>query len=82
MKMIRVDDDVHEIITAMAVSDDRGITAFLNRHFREINDGKVIMKDYAYGTDVTPERIKPHIDQLELGDILTPSEPTVVPLED
>lgn len=45
MKILRVDDDVHEIITKMALADDRKITPWLNRHFREF--------------DVTPDKMTP-----------------------
>ena len=39
VKMLRVDDDVHEIITKLAKADDRGVTAFVNRTFREMDNG-------------------------------------------
>lgn len=38
MKMLRVDDDVHQIITDLAEADDRGLTAYLNRHFRNLGN--------------------------------------------
>lgn len=38
VKILRVDDDVHEIISAMAQAEDRKITPFLNRHFRKHDD--------------------------------------------
>lgn len=37
MKMLRVDDDVHDIIKKFADVEDRGLTAYLNRHFRAMD---------------------------------------------
>jgi hypothetical protein len=38
-KILRVDDDVHEIISTMAKYDDRKLSAFLNKFFRDMKDG-------------------------------------------
>jgi len=40
VKILRVDDDVHDIIKTMAAYEDRTIGAFLNRFFREARDGR------------------------------------------
>lgn len=52
VKILRVDDDIHDIITKRAKNDERTITAYLNKHFRDLDSGIVIMKDYRDGSRV------------------------------
>lgn len=77
MKILRVDDDVHEIIKLMADKEDRKLTPFLNRLFREMKDGRI--NQGLLGITPTPEKNNSRATP-DLGDVF--NEPTVVPLED
>lgn len=56
-KILRVDDDVHAIIVRLAKEDDRNITPWLNRHFREFGETGTIPEKYAPPKNTN--RVKP-----------------------
>lgn len=55
-KILRVDDDVHEFIKNMADLDNRKISAFVNKVFKELKDGHAInagtILNYDSNTDI------------------------------
>lgn len=55
MKTLRVDDDVHEIITKLAQQDERTLTGYLNKHFRNEVKGKPVWS----GPDIVGGQVAP-----------------------
>lgn len=52
VKILRVDDDVHDIILEFATAEDRKLTPYLNRHFREMKKHGYLPDQAILGTNM------------------------------